>query len=302
MSEQSSKPIVSVVLGSYNRLPYLKVALESVRRETASIPHEIIVVDGGSTDGSVKYLTQQKDVITIVQHNRGTFRGEKIKRRSWGYFMNLAFKAAQGKYICMISDDCLFIPGALTNGVQLFEKELQSGRKIGSVAFYWRNWPEMHQYFVSIAYGTIFVNHGLYLRQALQDIGFADEDYYVFYSADLDICLRMMQAGFVCIDSPESYVEHHSHANAETRQSNESMLTQDKQRFMERWRWLAPELTDYDKIHYLQYRSFSDQTNTADLFRKIENAGLNAKIRRVRGISVRSFIKRLRERHKGEGQ
>jgi glycosyltransferase involved in cell wall biosynthesis len=62
---------VSIVLGSYNRLPFLKLTIESIRREMENSAHEIIVVDGGSTDGSMEWLIQQKDVLTIIQNNRG---------------------------------------------------------------------------------------------------------------------------------------------------------------------------------------------------------------------------------------
>jgi glycosyltransferase involved in cell wall biosynthesis len=122
-----TKPIVSVVLGSYNHYSFLRAVLESVRNNGQNFPYEIIVVDGGSTDGSLHYLTKQKDIITIIQHNRGKFRGKKIERRSWGYFMNLGFKTAQGIYILMISEDCLLVPGALKNGVSLFDELLSSG-------------------------------------------------------------------------------------------------------------------------------------------------------------------------------
>src|SRR5688572_30363291 len=94
----ADRPLVSIVIGSYNRRRFLERAIESIRANGARSTHEQIVVDGGSTDGSLDWLVRQKDVITIVQHNRGDFRGEPVRRRSWGYFMNLGFKAAQGRY------------------------------------------------------------------------------------------------------------------------------------------------------------------------------------------------------------
>ena len=131
---------VSIILGTYNRIRFLKLTIKSIRNELSkcAFPNEIIVVDGGSTDGTLKWLVKQKDIITIVQHNRGEWRGKRIERRSWGYFMNLGFKSAQGKYICMLSDDCLVLPGAIINGYKLFESELAKGKKVGAVAFYWR--------------------------------------------------------------------------------------------------------------------------------------------------------------------
>jgi glycosyltransferase involved in cell wall biosynthesis len=120
-------PVVSVVIGSYNRSRYLRATVDTVRHELADLPHEIVVVDGGSSDGSLRWLLRQKDVITIVQHNHGEWNGKPIERSSWGYFMNLAFRAASGKYICMLSDDCLVIPGAIVNGLDVFERALEAG-------------------------------------------------------------------------------------------------------------------------------------------------------------------------------
>jgi glycosyltransferase involved in cell wall biosynthesis len=157
---------------------------------------------------------KQKDIISIVQHNRGTWQCKPIERRSWGYFMNLGFKCAQGKYVCMLSDDCLVVPGAVINGYNHFEDELKKGHKVGAVAFYWRNWPEQKKYWVGLTFGNkMFVNHGIYLKSALEEVGYIDEEKYLFYHADSDICLRMSRNGYICIESPNSYIEHYRHTN-----------------------------------------------------------------------------------------
>ncbi|GAG60021.1 unnamed protein product, partial [marine sediment metagenome] len=187
-----NKPEISIVLGSYNRKWLLKLAIQSVRDNAITVPYEIIVVDGGSTDGALEWLIKQRDVITVVQHNRGMWKGAQIQRRSWGYFINLAFKCAQGKFVCMISDDCILHPNAVINGYRLFEAELAKGRKIGAVAFYWRNFPKQEKYLVGLTLGNkMFVNHGMYLRETLEKVGWIDEDHYRFYYADGDLCLKM---------------------------------------------------------------------------------------------------------------
>lgn len=229
-------PVVSFVFGSYNRRSFLKKTLESIRDNGLTFPYEIIAVDGGSTDGSLKYLERQKDVITIIQHNRGVFRGRPIERRSWGYFMNLGFRAAQGKYICMISDDCLLIPGSVANGVNLFEQLLFEGKKVGAMAFYWRNWPDQKDYWVGTTLGDkLFVNHGLFKRQALQEVGWIDEDAYSFYHADGDLCLKLWQAGYAVVDCPKAFVEHFTHANVKVRQQNLKLQKKDWQTYLNKW-------------------------------------------------------------------
>ena len=49
------------------------------------------------TDATIRWLARQKDIVSIIQHNRGKWQGKPIERRSWGYFMNQGFKCARGK-------------------------------------------------------------------------------------------------------------------------------------------------------------------------------------------------------------
>ena len=178
-------PKISMVIGSFNRLPMLKLCIDAVRKELVNQDYEIIVVDGGSTDGAVEWLTQQKDIVSIIQHNRGEWLGKKIERKPWAYFMNLAFKAACGKYICMLSDDSLIVPGAINNGVDLFDEMLQQEVKLGGVAFYFRDYPVRKDYAVAVNLGNLYVNHGLYLKSAIKEVDYIDETYH-FYFADTD--------------------------------------------------------------------------------------------------------------------
>lgn len=267
-----SKPkIVSVVLGSYNRLPFLKLTLQSIREEIENLGHEIIVVDGGSDDGSLQWLLTQKDIITIVQHNRGEWNGKPIERRSWGYFMNLGFKCAAGKYICMLSDDCLVVPGAIHNGVNLFESELASGRKVGAMAFYFRDWSKQERYHVGYTLGCkMHVNHGLFLNSVLKEVGYIDEETCFFYNGDGDVCLEMWQKGYEVIDSPDSYVEHYPHANVNVRKTNYIKYKDDVSKYLKKWKgiYYNPKLNNLGMLVEID---FVDQYKTGELFRNIHN-------------------------------
>jgi GT2 family glycosyltransferase len=240
---------VSVVIGTYNRLRYLKATLESLRDDLGATPHEIIVVDGGSSDGTIRWLTAQKDVVSIVQHNRGEWRGRQIERRSWGYFMNLGFKAAQGRYICMLSDDCLVVPGAIANGLEV---------DAPVVAFYWRDFPVDARYKVGVTYGDrLFVNHGLYLRSAVEEVGYIDEESFAFYHADGDLALRLAEAGYRCVASEDSYVEHYADANPAVRATNLTRQRADWDAYTARWGKLGEPSQDW------LWREHDDQHHTA---------------------------------------
>ena len=272
-------PLVSVVVGSYNRFQFLKLTIETIREELKNFDHEIIVVDGGSTDGSAEWLINQKDIITIVQHNRGQWKGKNIERRSWGYFMNLGFRAAQGKYVSMVSDDCLVVPGAIRNGYKLFEKKLAEGEKIGAIAFYFRNWPEQKEYRVGLTLGNkMFPNHGMYLKEAMESVNYIDEETYSFYHADGDLCLKMWQKGYKCIDSPDSYIEHYSHANAEVRQGNIEKQQLDWKNYLLKWEniFYNPELNNYGS--WIE-KEFVDKTETYKLFLKLHRKAERKKAR-----------------------
>jgi len=231
-----SAPVVSFVLGSYNRRALLRATIASLRAEGRGLEHEIIVVDGGSTDGAVGWLARQKDVLTIVQHNRGSWRGRPLERRSWGAFMNLGFRAARGRFVCMVSDDCLLVPGSLAAALDQFAALEAAGRRVGAMAFYWRDTFLHRRYWVGTTLGgRLFVNHGLYLRAALQDVGFADEEQYVFYHADGDLCLRMWARGWEVVDCPQAFVEHFPHAASAVRSSNLDVQQRDWAAYLERW-------------------------------------------------------------------
>ena len=232
MKSQTHEPVISIVLGTRSRLPFLKETIASIRNNDIELPYEIIVVEGGSVDGSMEWLSKQSDIFTIDQHERGLEDGVPPEKQTWGYFMNLGFKSARGKYILMISDDCILHPNAVMNGYRLFEAELENRRKVGAIAFYWRNFPEQEKYWVGLTLGKkMFVNHGLYLREALKDVGWIDEHHYRFYHADGDLCLKLWQAGYETIESPDSYVEHCTHLSRHVTSNKDDWET-----YLGRWK------------------------------------------------------------------
>lgn len=259
-----SRKRVSVVIGSFNRGIILELCINAIREELTTISYEIIVVDGGSTDGTLDWLIRQKDIITICQHNKGEWQGKPIERRSWGYFMNLGFKCAQGEYICMLSDDTLIHPGAIIRGLKLADQETEKGNKVGGVAFYFRDYPLRKKYAVAVNLGNLYVNHGLFLNKALQEAGYISEDEYHFYFADTDLSLKIIRAGYQVIRSPGSFVEHYFDADPDVRKGHNDMRkTKDRDTLIKKWAGIAYPLSDIKK--YEEIVGYWDFIDTEDV-------------------------------------
>lgn len=92
-----SKYTLSYVLTTYNKLPYVKVTLPDLIA-ACSEDEEIVVFDGGSTDGTKEYLQQLFEAGMIHQYVSERDFGEAN-----GY--NKAILSARGEVIKIISDD-----------------------------------------------------------------------------------------------------------------------------------------------------------------------------------------------------
>ncbi len=113
---------VSIVSGTYNRLPYLKNMVASARAALPyGTPYEIILVDGSSSDGTIDWAKAQKDIKLIEQ---GELRGGIAA-------FNVGCAAARGEYVVIANDDITFEPNAISAALV----HLEDTPKCGGVAF-----------------------------------------------------------------------------------------------------------------------------------------------------------------------
>jgi glycosyltransferase involved in cell wall biosynthesis len=102
---------VSVVIPSYNSAHHISETLESVFSQSYR-PHEIIVVDDGSTDDTRAVLEKYSDrIIYVYQKNAG----EPAAR-------NTGIRRASGEFIAFLDADDLWLPNKLTLQMDYFEK------------------------------------------------------------------------------------------------------------------------------------------------------------------------------------
>jgi glycosyltransferase involved in cell wall biosynthesis len=103
--------LFSVVIPTFNRLPLLKEALESIWRQTF-IDYEVIVVDDGSADGTPDFAHSLGERITFLeQANCGP-----------GPARNFAVKYAKGEYIAFLDSDDLWFSWTLAVFAKLIDQ------------------------------------------------------------------------------------------------------------------------------------------------------------------------------------
>jgi len=198
-------PYFSIIIPTYNRLPLLKHAIESVLSQQFS-SYEILVVDDGSTDGTWEYLEE-------IKHVARSFRQ---KNAGPGSARNLGIRHAIGEFIIFLDSDDLWLPWTLStfkyaiDNVQgasfvvgrciRFTNELNRSMLVsGPVDF------TIYEDYLSSSSDVIFISIAIAVKTSeIRKInGFIDN----FANAeDSDLWLRLGDLpGFVLINNPVVY-------------------------------------------------------------------------------------------------
>jgi glycosyltransferase involved in cell wall biosynthesis len=109
MTTKSKKPMVSVIIPTYNRGWVLREAIDSVLAQDFK-DFELIVVDDGSTDNTGEILeSYDQDLIVLRQSNRGVSAAR-----------NRGIAAAAGRLVAFLDSDDLWLPRKLSSQVDFF--------------------------------------------------------------------------------------------------------------------------------------------------------------------------------------
>lgn len=113
-------PIVSVIIVTYNNAAIIQRCLESAKRAAAASTNEILLIDNGSTDGTVE-LTQRFDSdirIVALESNQGFAQAN-----------NVGMSLAKGRFIALVNSDAFPDPGSIDR----LRYTIEQDRRIGIV-------------------------------------------------------------------------------------------------------------------------------------------------------------------------
>ena len=197
---------LSILLGTYNRKEILKRAIKSFRKASPGLIIEIIVCDGGSTDGSREWLARQSDVVLV---------GERRLEGAVKAF-NQAFALSRGEFVANMNDDCIVHGTALADGVAY----LKAHEGCGQVAFSFSGAGQpkrgVNEIFGKdspkpVSWGTVYANFGITHREVADKVariqgGFWNPCYRT-YAGDCEHSAWVWKLGYTVDKMLDCYVE-----------------------------------------------------------------------------------------------
>jgi GT2 family glycosyltransferase/Flp pilus assembly protein TadD len=221
--------LASIIVLCCDQLDYTRGCLESLLRCTRA-PYELILVDNGSTDGTLAYLE-------AVRHQRGPARVEVLRNESnrgvpaaW----NQAIARARGRYLVFLNNDTVLAPGWLEG---LVSQALHDWPRVGLVGPVTNGAPEPQG--IRAGYDSLehldafaaqrrqdFAGRPLLVRrltgfcllvrrEVLERVGTFDERFGLGFFEDDDLGVRAQEAGYRLVVARDVYVHHYGNRTFE---------------------------------------------------------------------------------------
>lgn len=217
---------LSIVIVNFNTREYTVQCIDSILKSPPAVSYEIVLVDNASTDGSADYLQSKYTDFKLIrsQKNSGIAGGN-----------NLGIQAAAGRYILLLNNDTIVLPGSIDQTVAFLESHPEAGGVGGNLlnpdgsfqSGYFRFPNLWHLFLISTKIGQLFRQNYpshprsdsikevdwmstafmTFRRAALFETGLVDERYFI-YSDESDLQLRMWKAGWKIYYLPEVETIH----------------------------------------------------------------------------------------------
>ena len=223
---------LSICTANLNTKDLLRQYLESLYENTSGLGLEVIIVDNGSTDGSVEMLQQAFPQVRLIQNptNVGVSKA-----------YNQTFRAARGRYVACLNTDIIVLPSALLTMYRFLEDHPAVGavgckllNADGSLQHSCGHTPTLLGLTMqSLGLSRLFPRNRFFARflmtywdhdkvrqvdqpaaacfmmrrQALEEVGLFDERFFVYFE-DVDWCYRAKMAGWPIYFLPQAQVIH----------------------------------------------------------------------------------------------
>jgi len=235
--------LTTIVIPTYNQLEYTRRCLESVRRLTGE-PYELIVVDNGSTDGTVDYLRAMDGVRLIV--NDGN--------RGFPAAVNQGIAASRGSQVLLLNNDTVVTTGWLrrlldalhsdsriglagpcsnsVSGLQQVEVRYDNLSELNGFAWDWGR--DHHGIRIDVPRLVGFCL--LIRREVIDAVGLFDEQFGIGCFEDDDYTLRAIQAGYRAVIAGDAFIHHYGGRTFVGSGIDAGALMQENQRrFLAKW-------------------------------------------------------------------
>lgn len=184
-------PKISVITPSFNQATYLERTIRSVLDQ--GYPNiEYIIIDGGSTDGSIDIIRKYADQLTywVSEPDRGQ-----------AHAINKGLQRATGEWVAWQNSDDVFYPGALAQLAQMAAKKLDASLIIGNMYLIDKDDELLRDvkyvrptYRAMLAEGMVLTNQAAFWKRRLHDeIGYLDERLDCGF--DFEWFLRVLNGG-----------------------------------------------------------------------------------------------------------
>ena len=235
--------MISIIIPTFNQLPFTRLCLQFVKKYTKE-PYELIVVDNGSTDGTVAFLQKYPGIKLITfPDNRG-----------FATACNAGLKVSRGRYIVLLNNDVLVTPFWLTNLIRVLDSRPDVGMSLPVTNLTYG--PQC----IQVSYSNLeamvhfarnynrsnpgrwmevprLPNYCLIIRREMTNkIGLLDEQFSPGYFEDDDYSYRARQAGYRLIFTEDTFVHHFSGTTTSTVNKNSNMGEINRKRFYKKWK------------------------------------------------------------------
>ena len=209
---------LSIIIPNFNGKQFIKLCLDSIRKQDCSF-YELIIVDNGSSDGSVEYINEYYPDLTLIENKENS---------GFAAAVNQGIKISSSDYVFLLNNDVELESGCVSNLLKCIEKD-ENIFAVSSkmVQYNDRNKMDDAGDEYTILGWTCKVGDGkspdlytskretfsacagaaIYRKDILDKLKYFDENFFA-YMEDVDISYRARIWGYKCVYCPEAVVYH----------------------------------------------------------------------------------------------